>query len=314
MASSIVNGDANLKAAQTTFITEANSIFSGGVPGVWDQFTTKVSASGTSVDLLITDGVPQVREWQGSKQFKQLRSYKLTKAIRPWEASLTLKIDEINGDMSGVVSQRLADLARSTSTIYDKIMVAELITNPTCYDGVSLLSNSHVNVTTGTTDNLTTSALSFAEYKTARDAIRSMTNEVGEPMGLLPTHILVGPAQERIGMEVTGSDRPVAISADGTQDEGANGVAAVTLTNYIGGDITLMVSDRITGNEWFCMDLSKGGAKPMFLAEFQAPTAVTLDQPTDANVFNNDEALFSITAKATPMAGNWRTIYGSVSA
>lgn len=302
----------NLDAINTAFITAVNATFGDHPAGTYDQFTTLVPVEGTSADIVVVSGVPALREWFGAKQFKDLRAQKLDVALRKWEKSIRLPIDEINGDRSGVLGERIADFVASSAYMYDSIVYTSLLANPTGYDGVSLMNNSHGNVGTGgTSDNLTTSALSFAEFRTGVEALEDMKDEAAEPLNVSPTHLLCGPAQRRAAMEITGSDRPVGISTTGAI--ATSGVTAgVTLQNFIGGSVSLIVSPRLTGNEWMLMDLSKGRRKPMMLAEFQAPRAVIKDQPDDDNVFYNDEALYSITAKATPTAGDWHLIYGSV--
>ena len=110
-------------------------------------------------------------------------------------------------------------------------------------------------------------------------------------------------------MQITGSDKLVGIDASG--DIGGTIVDAGLFKNYIGGDAQVMVSDRITGNEWCVFDLSKGDAKPMFAAEFLAPRTDILDDPESQNVFHDDEVIYGLTAKLTPMAMCWQTAYGN---
>lgn len=312
MGAGVLN-KANLDAANTAFETAANGIFSNGVPGVWSQFTNKKTHEGTSAELIVVDGVPQAREWLGAKQVKQLRAYKKNLPLRPWEATISVPVDQINGDRTGAVAARVADFARSTSAMYDKIMLDMLIANTvTGYDGVALLSNSHPNVNGTTWDNLEAAALTMALFKTAVNSMRAVMNEGGEPLGMSPTHLLVGPDQEEMGKICTGSDKIF-----GTDNAGAIGgtvINSAVLRNYIGGSVNLIISERITGNEWFLMDLSKGEQKPLYLAEFQPPTTVIKDADDDDNVFFDDEAIFGIVAKASPCPLNWQCIHGSVTA
>lgn len=316
----IVN-EANLDAVNTAFEDAANKIFSEGAPGQWQTFTTLRSHTGTSAELNLVDGIPQVREWLGSKRFKQLRAYKLNKTLRKWEASLRVAIDEINGDVTGVVAARLRDFVTRQATVYDKIMTDELLANPACYDGQNLLANSHPlsddhpNATTY--DNLSTSALGYAVFKTAAQTLEEMTDFEGEPLDVTPTHLMVGPAQTELAQQITGSDKLVGLGDDG--ELVAAGGSSIDSTsgmfkNYIGGSVMVIVNKRVTGNEWFLMDLSKGDMKPMYAAEFQAPRHDAKDRPEDDNVFYNDEALYSLTAKMTPMAMLPQLIYGSVTA
>ena len=305
-----ITNDAALDAANTAFETAANSIFSGTVPGVWSQFTTLRPQTGKFAELDIVDGIPQFREWIGSRQRKGLRAYSLNAPIRKWEMTLGIPVDDINGDKTGVVADRLSDFAGRGAVAYDQILVPELLSNPVGYDEVGLFAATHGRGNSlADQNNIVTGALNYAAYRTARSTMRQFTDYYGEPIGILPTHLMVGPEQEEVAMQVTGSDKLVGIDASG--DLGGTIVDAGMLRNYIGGDANVIVSDRISGNEWCTFDLSKGAAKPMYAAEFLAPRTDILDDPTSENVFYRDEIIYGITAKLTPMAMAWQTAYGN---
>lgn len=300
---------ANLDAANRSFYTKINQTIGTRPPGSWSQFTDVLPADGTNFDVLVAETDRGIREWIGAKQYGHLKTYRQNHEIRKWEKTVAVPVDEFNGDRTGIVVDRINRMVDDAATVYDKITIDELLGNPTGYDGVSLLSNSHPNqVSGGTSDNLG-AALTFAEYKNGREALLDMKAEDGEPLQMVPSHLMVGPELERLAMEITGSDRPVALGTNGDQDATSGVQSAVLLQNFIGGGVTLIVNPRITDDAWFLMDLTKP-SKPMILGEFQAPTGVTLNDPTDVNVFERDELVWSVTAKATPVAGDWHTVYG----
>lgn len=305
----------NLAAANTTFETTVNDIFSNGAPGVYQTFTDVVPCEGTSIELVVVDGLPAVREWVGPKQYADLRAYKVNVALRKWEATFELKREFVDGDKSGVVGKRLSDFARRQGFMYDKIVIDALVANAIAgYDASNLLADAHANQATGATaDNLTTSALSFAEFRTMHDALSQMKDGSGEPLGIYPTHLLCGSLTQRTAMEVTGSNRPSPIGNTGTVDASSSVVAVHSFENYIGGSCQVIVSNRITGNEWFAFDLSKG-TKPYLLAEFRKPMAVSQTDPDSPARFENDVYRWSIECDASPLPGAWQLAYGSVTA
>ena len=308
-----ITNDAALDAANTAFEDAANDIFSGASNNVSDLFTTRTPQVGKFAELDLVDGIPQIREWVGSRQLKNLRAYSVTAPIKPWEMTIGIPVDDINGDRTGVVAARVRDFAARAERIYDQIMIPALLSNPECYDGVSLLSAAHERGS-GLADqnNLTTDALNNTAFQAAMAAMSLFTDYHGEPVGITGTHVLVGPNQREVAFQVTGSDKIVGVDASGNY--GGTIVDAGVLPNYEGGSVNVLVSDRIVGNQWFLMDLSKGRAKPLYAAEFQAPRTDILDSPTDSNVFHDDEVLYGLTAKITSMGMNWRTIFGSQTA
>jgi len=303
----------NLAVANTAIEDAASRLFAMGVPGQYQQFTTVRSVTGTSAELNVVDGIPQVREWLGSRTLKQLRAYRVNKPLRAWEMTLRVPVDAINA--GGAVSQVLSGFAARAATFYDKIMTTHaFLANPTCYDGQALLSASHP-VASGTVDNLEAAALTAALFHTAWESIVNRTDYEGEPLDLTPSHLMVGPALSNEAMLITGSEVPYGITDGGeiVQPGGSSVDAnAVLMTNYRGGSVDVIVNKRLTGNQWALMDLTKGDIKPFYGFQFVAPTVVIKDNEDDDNVFFNDEVLYGIHSKYTPLAGMWQLIHGSV--
>lgn len=310
-----ITGAANLAAANTAFLTAISGVLDGGGAATYQQWVETVPGDGTSIEVIVGDGVPMFREWVGAKQYNDLRIYKANYPVRQWEASMALPGVQFRGDKTGILTQKVAALGARAEQGIEKIMCDAFIANSiNGYDGVPLLSNSHVTVGTGgTSDNLTTAALSFAEFKTGYQAIREMADESGKFLGLQPSHLLVGTAQERIGMEVTGSMRPVPAKNDGTFDGTSSIIAAPLLQNYIGGSVQLIVSPFITGNEWMLMALNVPGVKPYGLATFRTAQVIPQDDDTSPARAENDEYRWSLEADLTPFPMAWQCAYGSVS-
>lgn len=305
----------NLAAANTTFDAAVSQIFSGRPPGCYQEFTTVRPAQGTSYELVVAAHLSSVREWIGAKQYNDARAYNKNIPLRKWESTISLPRVQVDGDKTGVVGQMLSDFVAEQGDVYDKIVLDALIANTvTGYDGSALLADTHAHQATGATaDNLSTSALSFAEFRTAMDALEQMKTLGGEPLNTFGTHILCGSLTRRTAQEVTGSNRPAAIGNTGTVDATSSVVAVHSFENYIGGQCQVIISNRITGNEWFLFDLKKV-VKPMMLAEFRKPTAVSQTAPESDARFENDEYRWSLECDVSPFPGPWQTAYGSVTA
>ncbi|MCH9836407.1 Mu-like prophage major head subunit gpT family protein [bacterium] len=305
-----ITNEAALDAANTAFETAANAIFDGQVPGIWSQFTTLRKQTGKSAELDLVDGLPQFREWLGSRQRKNLRAYALNKPIRKWEMTIGVPVDDINGDRTGVVADRLTGFAKRAEVAYDQIMIPALVANPVGYDDVALFAATHGRGgSLADQDNITTGALNYAAYQTALVTMGNYTDYYGEPLDITPTHIICGNAQAEVAMQVSGSEKLVGLDNAGLI--GGTVVTSGIMRNYHGGEVGVLVSPRIAGNRWFVADLSKGDAKPMYAAEFLAPRVDILDDPTSANVFYDDEVIYGLTTKLTPMPMAWQTIYGN---
>lgn len=308
----------NLDVANTLVHGGLSRIFGqAGQGSVFQIFTEMIPASGgTSVELVVFDGTPPIREWTGMKQYIQGRSYKKNHVLRKWEATIELPRTLFVGDQSGAITSRINTWLSNLERSLDKIVIDELVANTAAnaYDGQAILSNSHPNVNGANHDNLEAAALTFALYKTAVQQMELIKDEAGEPLGFYPTHLLVGPKQRRIAMEVTGPDRHVGVDAASAQDPASGGVAAVLFRNFLGVGVQPIVTSRITGNEWFVMDNSKPGVRPMALCEFRPPEAVSLTDMTSTPRFERDVFQWSIETDTTPAPYAWQAVHGSVTA
>lgn len=306
---------ANLDVANTALVTSVNAIFEKIAPGSFSQWCDVIPASGTSIEVPVVDGLPQVREWIGPKQYIDLRAYTLNVDRRKWEATFSLPRTLVDGDKSGVLTQRISAFAGRAATAYDFVMYDALIDNTLLtYDGQALLANSHPNVNGTTADNLTTSALTFAELRTGIETLEDLTDEGGEPLLMSPSLLVVGPELKRLGHELTGSFRPVAMKNDGVLDGTSSIVAATGFDNFDGGQLGLLVSPRIRNSEWLVMDVSKPGLRPFILGEFRKPEIVALTDMRDLPRFESDEYRWSLEFDASPVPAAWQCAYGSVTA
>lgn len=306
-------GSANLAAINTAFDTTANKIFAGGIPGAYQAMTQTISGLGdsTSIEIVVADGLPQVRQWTGMKQFFDLRTYKLNSKRVPYEASIALPRIQVDGDKSGVLGQRVADLPKRAASAYNKIVMAAFVANSALgYDGSALLANSHAN-TAGNADNLEAAALTLALLNTGIKAIELRTDELGEPLGLYARKLLVGPAQRRLAMQLTGSMQPYAMTTGGV--EGTSTIeSSFLIENYTGGEIDVLVDPRLTGNEWLLFDDSQAGIRPFYLAEFRSPVAIAQTDPSGEARFQLDEYRWSVEFDIAVFPGAWQCCHGSV--
>lgn len=316
----IASKEANLAAANREFDTSVSSIFGDRPDGQYQLFTDVQDVSGsTNVDQIVVDGMPALREWTGARQVQGARAYRNNVALRKWEKTIELPIEYVRGDKQGEVGRFLQRFVESERFMFDRICISSgLVANVTGYDGVSLMNNSHGNVGTGgTSDNLETAALNYGIFRTAQQKLTEMMDEAAEPLNIAPTLLLVGTASAEVAKQVTGSEKIMGIGDDGllVASGGSgldNGVGGL-LPNYIGGGVAVAVSPRITGNEWFLMDTSKG-AKPLVLYVFSAPEGVIKDDPKDDNMFFSRALLAGIHCDASPAGGAWQCIVGSVTA
>lgn len=308
----IVNND-SLDAVNRAFNEEITRVFSERPPGTYSLITRDVPASGsTNIEHIVLSLTGNYREWKGSRVINPLRAYSQQIDLKRWEDTIEVAVSDINAGNASV-SMTLAQFASRAASHSNEIVWTEVLSNPTCYDGVALLSNSHPNVASGyTTDNLTTNGLGFSEYKTGFEALRDMGDEAGKPLGCRATHLFTGPELEELAQQIVGEPKPVGFANTG-EPATSSVVQTELLKNYIGGGVTAVVEPFIRNSEWFLFDTSKA-AMPMYCYKFSDWKHTVRDSDDSDPVFNRDVVEYGLSAHLTPAAGAWQTCYGSVTA
>lgn len=311
-----------IDALNTVAEERFQSTFGMRPEGTASQYADEVPVSdGESVEIAIAEGAPGFAEWVGEKRIGGLRTLSKTFKVRTFHTTLQLPRKKVEYQGTDLLSRRLQQWIDQSSLMFDWVAYTGagleggggLSANPTGYDGVALLANSHPFVGgSGTTDNLVGSAISAANLDTTKQKFRLMKDEAGEPLLAQMTHLMVGPQDEQKAKYLTDSNRPVQVDQDGEINSGSNSAGGVLLQNYTGGDVDVIVNPRITtGSEWYGMDLSNPDLKPMLLLVWKRPELVTMTDPTDDNVFHDDMYIWSIVADVAPVAGDWHRVVGN---
>lgn len=313
-----LTGQLNSINVNTEFTTMANDIFNRRVNGPWSALCKVMPISGSTLELDAIGPSPAVQKMLGSRPFSSLRAYsKPTPAVEYTADGLELPRSVVEGDKSGMVRGRLADYLASTADFFEKPVIDLLLSNPIGIDGVSLLNDSHpFGANGGTWDNRTTDALSQSSLEAGIVAMRGLRFENGEPAGFFPTHLVVGPANEREALDLVGGDRMMPVSNAGAPDAAANVVAAIALRNWVGGRLQVIVVDRFANgsndNDWMLCDLSKPNVRPLAVGELIAPAGVVVDDPQAEAMIQRANYQYYVSACAAITGYAPHCIYGRV--
>lgn len=314
-----IAGASNLQASQAQFEALYQQVWNQPLVGsVALECCNSVATDGKYLRIPVVTSYPRFRQWNGEKAIKDLRAFEQTIEVVPYEASVGLKRLFVETDRSGAVNASLTSfLTQAKNSGVDDLLITQLLANTwTSYDGVTLLNAAHTFMN-GTGNNLTTSALSFSTYRAGKQAMALFADEDGRPLNIFPTHLVVGPAQERIAKEIIGADRPVNVTSAGALDGAVNVVGITTIPNVFQGDTKLIVSPWITGNQWFLIHASSAtGLTPFVRAVFREIEPQVKDgRDMLGNMrFMRDEYVYSLEGDMGFGAGLPQCIYGSVTA
>jgi len=249
--------------------------------------------------------VPGMTEWVDDRKMKQLRAENVRIVNKDWANGLVINRNDILDDRLGIVNPMIDELARKAGLHWGKLVVDALVAGfstssafGTAYDGVAFFSASHpVQEAGGVQSNTTASALSDTTYFSARAAMWSYTDDEGDPLGIAPDTLIVGPSLEKTAREIT--------QADIVESSGGAGVR-----NVLQNTARVIVSPRLVGaaaSHWFLCSLSQA-VKPIIL---QIREPISPDEPDRTDEFARKVIKFGASGRGNVGYGLWQFAYGS---
>jgi phage major head subunit gpT-like protein len=280
----VIAGGLAQEAANTAFLAKADEIFNRPTEGLFSTFTDVVPCDGQSLEVDAMGPSPAVAELVGSRVYSGLRAYARRVPAKMYSTkALRLSRLQVENDKSGILAKRLQDYLSGAANFWDKPVTDELLANNTCIDGVDLISASHPHGVDGATwSNFANGALSPDSFNVGIYTMSGLRLENGEPAGIFPTHLMVGPKLRKIAFDLCENQlRPFPMAATGLEAY-ASALAPAAIGNWMAGKIQVIINPRMVGDYddgWFLMDLSKPGIRPMLLGEAIAPSGVVVDAP-----------------------------------
>ncbi|UJR81484.1 Mu-like prophage major head subunit gpT family protein [Sandaracinus amylolyticus] len=309
----ITNYATNYAAATTAFHQGFEELFNRQRTPLFSMICEEVPVTGLTLEAPFLGDDSPVRKWIGSKRFQDLRSFRQSYPVEPYEKSLRIPALNVRHDSSGAIARRISAFLQSVVSYFDKPVFDMLMSNPVGFDGVALCSTSHpFGPNGGVQSNKSNNPLSHSEYRAALKTMGGWLSENGEPLEMSGTVLLVGTDQEDIALEVAGVDKPVNVGQTGTLDANANVVGVTTVKNVFQGRTTVIVSPRVSATKWAVLDMSKPGLAPLVIGVARKPEAIAMDKPDSPARFERDDWEGSIEADFALGAGVWPTLFGNL--
>jgi phage major head subunit gpT-like protein len=243
--------------------------------------------------------LPTVREWIGDRVLHQLGANGYTLLNRDFELSFAVARNAILDDKLGLYTPAFQMMGMQFAKWPDQRIAVDLLkgyaTAGNCFDGKLFFATDHPvdphDASKGTYANkLTTSALTAANYKTARAAFRKIKRPDGEPMGLSPNLLIVPPDLEFDARQIVEGEILTTVFGSNT--------AAAAQSNVYKGTAQVMVIPELAGEDttWYlaCTDLP---LLPLIFQDRQAPVFVSRTDPASDAVFSRKQYEFGADAR-----------------
>lgn len=273
--------------------------------GNWQATAMEVPSTSAGEDYAWLSRFPKMRKWVGDKHVKSLEAGKYYKKNEDWEATISVKRNDIEDDNLGIYSPQAMSAGESAGELHD-IIVDDLKANAfaaECWDGQYFYDTDHP-VNGASVSNKGTAALSAAtlalakaSYGAGREAVMGFTDSEGMPLRLVPNVLEVGPSQEAVAK--------ILCEAEKLQDNSPNPYR---------GSATVLLNPTITDNRWMLHVTSKQSVKPFIVQMRKKPVFVSQTGMDNDDVFNKAEFKFGAEARATGLYGFWQLSYGSTGA
>lgn len=257
-------------------------------------------------------GNPTMREFVDERRLKALKELSQTITDKTWEATLGVSRRALEDDQYGAIRLRVQDLANEAARHREKICVQKYALGATtvCADGQYLIDDDHPESGTNQ-DNKTTNALSEAEVAAGIAAMEQFTDDQGEPLGIIPTVLLVGPKNQFVAKRIVNSTVSIASSLGATNARVVEGSS-----NPLQGMLDVIVSPYLTGtydDYWFLIDGTRAVKGVILQERSDVPVEFTaVDNPDAEEVFMRDQLMYGVRARYEVGFGLWQTVYGGI--
>lgn len=297
----IIN-QANIAAVTRTLKSIFNQALQSDPTGqVIDRIMTEVPSAGAQNDYTWLGDIPEMREWLGERQYKDLMAYTYAIENKTWESSISVKREHFEDDQTWMYKAKIQELAMAYFRLKMKL-VTDLLNNgfaAACFDGEFFFDDDHPTYdgSGGTWTNLAGAALDETSLLAGVQAMESLVSDQSIPIDVMPDLLIVPPALRYTAKELVKNEYK------------ANGES-----NPLYQEMDYIVLPRLSSaTAWFLAD-TKHAVKGLI---FQSRTKLELiarDKADDDNVFEHDEYRYGTRVRCNAGYGLPYFMYGSTGA
>jgi phage major head subunit gpT-like protein len=279
-----------------------------------DLLSSTIAVSGNTAKFPFAGDIPQMSRWSDERAYDAFSTYSYSVTLGdPWEETVAIKRTALRDDLTGQLRQRARDLGAVAISNRLKQIISSLETGISnkCYDSQNFFATSHparsTDGTSTTYGNSGTSALDAASLQDTVQTMRLFTSDQGHPLGITPSHLLVGPNLEWRARQLLES--PVVIVNVGDSAVGSGATAATPYKNVLVSTLELIVSPWIGNFHWYVMDLMKPIKPVVLVTEMGELIEFQYLEEGSEHSFKRDEFVFGVRDRFEIGYGLWQVAY-----
>lgn len=295
MPSSILASDINavnnaVKAAfRDSFNTAAASI-------PWRDVVTDMGKSGTKQASLDWLGeTPDMEEkTRDDAHVGAVGRYNYTITHRVYQATLRVRLSDLETDNLGQIQPRINGLARKAASHPGRLAFDQLEANPTAFDGTAWFANTRAFGASANIDNLaagsgTTAADLEADLASVRATMMYFEDDKGEPMELAPNVLVIPPGLSLEFAKVLG---PVRSPGGDATTMGA--VPPSQGNRWQAGGYLVVELARLTDTDnWYALHVGEE-LNPMLFSWVTMPAILNTPSTNDASAIHSDVLEYAV--------------------
>jgi len=231
---------------------------------------------------------PNMKEWLGDRDVKQLSEFNYSIDNKPYEATVEVPMKAIEYDKYGTYKPAIETMAMNAKKFPSQLVAKVLKDGETgvCYDTKPFFAADHVMGAT-VYANKAVGVLNTANILAGFEFMESIKNAEGVTLGIMPTVLVCGPKNRAAVIQAIDADRL------------ANGA-----TNTTYKMMAYMVLPEITDFSWYLLDIS-APLKP-FICQIAEDG---LYEASNDEKFMKDKALFGTKSYLNAGYGLWQTAF-----
>lgn len=257
---------------------------------------TRVASSTLLNTYAFMAALPHMREWVGERHIEGLKERIYQIENKDYERTIGIQKNDLDDGNVANVQLIMQGLSTAAVKLQDDLGVS-LLQNGTsglAFDGQNFFDTDHptdIDNGTGTqSNNLTGTALTAANYQTARSTMMSYLGENGKPLMVRPNLLVVPPQLEKDALDIV---KASTIATGGTNVQA--GTAEVQVWEQLSNE----------GTTWYMFDTTSPGPKALIYQERQAPRMLSKTDASEDKVFYNKEYVFGVDARVGAGYGMW---------
>lgn len=304
---------ANADYLRTEAEVLAETVVDKATESIADQCFRVVTTSKDQINLPWGLSLAEATEFDHTKGFAGQRSYKHEVTLTPKYIAEYYSKHDVN-TVPELCAQTQAGFIKSAPfRMYDPMGFTYLLTNPTGYDSVALLSASHRD----SHDNLGTSGVGANKRTLVEEALdyqETVTLPTGENIDIQFTELWCSGTTKNEWIEEFGEKRRTNVDSSGDYDQGASVVGMGEVTNTAAG-IAVRKIPQFTGEQYLFVDTRMDWMRPIILAKHTSGLEFVIeDAPDSYSVYHENRITQSFHSTHGYGVGLWEFCYGNFTA